>query len=121
MTAPALGPKLRHDLSFTDLYDRDGLVRLDAAFVDWLKAIDDWRGSAQECARAEGGEVSGRNSCRGPWATAAGMSSAMDRNKVRMPRRGAVQFSASNPRGAADLALHGSDKRHGWGMNNSPD
>src|SRR6266446_4151941 len=40
MTAPALGPKLRHDLSFTDLYDRDGLVRLDAAFVDWLKAFD---------------------------------------------------------------------------------
>ena len=40
MTAPALGPKLRHDLSFTDLYDRDGLVRLDAAFVGWLKEID---------------------------------------------------------------------------------
>jgi len=40
MTAPALGPKLQHDLSFTDLYDRDGLVRLDAAFVGWLKEID---------------------------------------------------------------------------------
>src|SRR5258705_5574868 len=40
MTAPALGPKLRHDLSFTDLYDREGLARLDAAFVDWLKGVN---------------------------------------------------------------------------------
>ncbi|MGH8430606.1 MAG: pyridine nucleotide-disulfide oxidoreductase, partial [Solimonas sp.] len=34
------GPSLGHDLSFTDLYDREGLVRLDAAFVDWLKDVD---------------------------------------------------------------------------------
>src|SRR5262245_1542540 len=34
MTAPALG----HGLSFTDLYDREGLARLDAIFVDWLKS-----------------------------------------------------------------------------------
>ena len=33
MASPALG----HGLGFTDLYDREGLVRLDAAFVDWLK------------------------------------------------------------------------------------
>ncbi|HYC63492.1 MAG TPA: hypothetical protein VEC14_02080, partial [Reyranellaceae bacterium] len=33
MTALALG----HGLSFPDLYDRDGLVRLDAAFVAWLE------------------------------------------------------------------------------------
>ncbi|MBM4073674.1 MAG: pyridine nucleotide-disulfide oxidoreductase, partial [Planctomycetes bacterium] len=31
-------PTLSHGLSFADLYDRDGLVRLDAAFVDWLKS-----------------------------------------------------------------------------------
>jgi NADPH-dependent glutamate synthase beta subunit-like oxidoreductase/NAD(P)H-flavin reductase len=30
-------PSLSHGLGFTDLYDREGLVRLDAAFVDWLK------------------------------------------------------------------------------------
>ena len=28
---------LSHGFGFTDLYDRDGLVRLDAAFVGWLK------------------------------------------------------------------------------------
>jgi NADPH-dependent glutamate synthase beta subunit-like oxidoreductase/NAD(P)H-flavin reductase len=33
-------PQLAHGLSFTDLYDRAGLVRLDAAFVDWLKGIN---------------------------------------------------------------------------------
>ena len=36
MTAPALG----HGLSFTDLYDRDGLARLDAAFAGWLQTTD---------------------------------------------------------------------------------
>ncbi len=30
-------PSLSHGLGFTDLYDREGLVRLDAAFADWLK------------------------------------------------------------------------------------
>ncbi|MFO1161442.1 MAG: FAD-dependent oxidoreductase [Reyranellaceae bacterium] len=33
-------PPLSHGLSFNDLYDRDGLVRLDAAFVDWLKGAN---------------------------------------------------------------------------------
>ena len=36
MTAPVLG----HGLSFTDLYDRDGLARLDAAFAGWLQTVD---------------------------------------------------------------------------------
>src|SRR5512139_3922926 len=40
MTAPALGPPLSHGLSFTDLYDREGLARLDAAFVSWLQAAN---------------------------------------------------------------------------------
>ena len=33
-----LSPSLSHGLGFPDLYDREGLVRLDAAFVEWLKA-----------------------------------------------------------------------------------
>ena len=38
MTALAPGPlTLRHGLGFPDLYDRDGLARLDAAFVAWLE------------------------------------------------------------------------------------
>ena len=36
MTAPTLA----HGLSFDDLYDREGLCRLDAAFVGWLKDVN---------------------------------------------------------------------------------
>ena len=32
--------KLAHGLSFADLYRREGLVRLDAAFVEFLKTAD---------------------------------------------------------------------------------
>lgn len=37
MTAPALALSLAHGLSFDDLHGRDGLARLDAAFVAWLE------------------------------------------------------------------------------------
>jgi len=40
MTAPQLGPSLAHGLSFQDLYARDGLSRLDAAFVAWLQGVN---------------------------------------------------------------------------------
>jgi NADPH-dependent glutamate synthase beta subunit-like oxidoreductase/NAD(P)H-flavin reductase len=40
MNAPALGSSLAHGLGFHDLYDREGLARLDAAFVAWLKDAD---------------------------------------------------------------------------------
>src|SRR5262249_12029268 len=33
-------PALAHGLSFPDLYDRAGLARLDAAFIDWLKEVN---------------------------------------------------------------------------------
>ncbi|MGH7125700.1 MAG: pyridine nucleotide-disulfide oxidoreductase, partial [Stellaceae bacterium] len=31
--------QLKHDLAFEDLYRRDGLVRLDAAFISWLASV----------------------------------------------------------------------------------
>ncbi|MBX9946863.1 MAG: FAD-dependent oxidoreductase [Reyranella sp.] len=40
MTAPAPAPRLSHGFGFTDLYDREGLARLDAAFAGWLQAAD---------------------------------------------------------------------------------
>src|SRR5262249_49102625 len=33
-------PALALGLSFPDLYDREGLARLDAAFIDWLKDVN---------------------------------------------------------------------------------
>ncbi|MFD2184090.1 FAD-dependent oxidoreductase [Rhodoplanes azumiensis] len=38
--ADAAPLRLAHGLAFADLYNRDGLVRLDAAFVAWLAAAD---------------------------------------------------------------------------------
>jgi NADPH-dependent glutamate synthase beta subunit-like oxidoreductase/NAD(P)H-flavin reductase len=40
MTAPSLSPSLAYGLSFTDLYDREGLARLDAAFAGWLQTVN---------------------------------------------------------------------------------
>ncbi|MDP1962399.1 MAG: pyridine nucleotide-disulfide oxidoreductase, partial [Reyranella sp.] len=40
MNAPRLAPVLTHGLGFNDLYDRDGLGRLDAAFAAWLQGVD---------------------------------------------------------------------------------
>ena len=40
MNAPRLAPVLSHGLGFDDLYDRDGLGRLDAAFAAWLQGVD---------------------------------------------------------------------------------
>ncbi len=40
MNAPRLAPALSHGFSFNDLYDRDGLGRLDAAFAAWLQGVD---------------------------------------------------------------------------------
>jgi hypothetical protein len=37
MTASPLAPPVTFGSSFNDFYDREGLVRLDAAFVEWLK------------------------------------------------------------------------------------
>ncbi|CAN5695762.1 FAD-dependent oxidoreductase [soil metagenome] len=40
MNAPALALSLAYGLSFDDLHDREGLARLDAAFVAWLQDIN---------------------------------------------------------------------------------
>ncbi|HTE82158.1 MAG TPA: FAD-dependent oxidoreductase, partial [Reyranella sp.] len=40
MNAPALALSLAHGLSFDDLHDRDGLARLDCAFVAWLQVAN---------------------------------------------------------------------------------
>lgn len=37
MSDSRLVPSLMHGLSFDDLHDREGIARLDAAFVEWLK------------------------------------------------------------------------------------
>jgi hypothetical protein len=45
----------------------------------------------------------------------------LDRAKFRMPQRAQISFSLSNPFGAADLAVNGSNRLRGWGQQTFPD
>ena len=78
-------------------------------------------GSVKKCLTMQLGRIASRNSCRGPWSSNASLNITLDRVKFRMPQRLNVSFSLSNPMGAADLALHGSDKLRGWGQTPTPD
>ncbi len=75
----------------------------------------------RRCLESQLGRIAGRNSCRGPWTSSASLNVTLDRARFRMPDRGTISFSLSNPLGAADLLLHGSDNLHGWGQAAYPD
>ena len=57
MNAPRLAPVLSHGFSFNDLYDRDGLGRLDAAFAVWLQGVDAGLHARLMAGRATPGEL----------------------------------------------------------------
>lgn len=78
-------------------------------------------GSTRLCLERQLGRVAERNSCRGPWSSSASMTITLDRAKFRMPQRAALNFSLSNPLGAADLAFNGSGNLRGWGQSPFPD
>jgi hypothetical protein len=75
----------------------------------------------RECLEKQVGSIAGRNSCRGPWSSSASLNITIDRAKFRIPQRGALTFSLSNPLGGADLLLNGSDNLKGWGQTPTPD
>jgi len=76
---------------------------------------------AKKCLEKQLGRIAGRNTCQAPWLNSASMSISFNPIKVRMPQRATLSFQLSNPLGAADLALHGSNKLHGWGQPVFPD
>jgi hypothetical protein len=78
-------------------------------------------GATRECLEKQIGVIAARNSCRGPWSSTAQLNITIDRAKFRVPNRAAISFSLSNPLGAADLALNGSQHLKGWGQNALPD
>ena len=61
MNAPRLAPVLSHGFSFNDLYDRDGLTRLDAAFAAWLQGVDAGLHARLMAARATPGELADKD------------------------------------------------------------
>jgi hypothetical protein len=77
--------------------------------------------AVRECLGGQLGRVAARNSCRGPWSSTASLNLTLDRVKFRMPQRASISLSLSNPLGAADLLVNGSDNLRGWGATPSPD
>ena len=77
--------------------------------------------SVRNCLQKQTGTIAGRNSCRGPWTTSAYLNISLDRAKFHIPQRGEISFGLSNPLGAADLLINGSDNRRGWGQTSFPD
>ncbi|MEX2179974.1 MAG: TonB-dependent receptor [Gemmatimonadaceae bacterium] len=77
--------------------------------------------AARNCLSRQLGSLAGRLSCEGPWTSTANMSLSFNPIKVRMPQRATLSFNLSNPLGAADLMMHGSDGLRGWGQTPFPD
>ena len=76
---------------------------------------------ASECLQKQLGQLASRNSCQAPWYSTASMSISFNPVKVRMPQRATLSLQLSNPLGAADLLMHGSNKLRGWGQPSIPD
>jgi hypothetical protein len=77
--------------------------------------------SARECLSRQLGNLAARNSCEGPWTSSATLSFSFNPVKLRMPQRATISFQLSNPLGAADLLVNGSDDLRGWGQMPVPD
>ena len=100
----------------------DPAATTDTAIVNGMQSLlASGSASARECLAAQLGRIASRNSCRGPWTSNATMSFSFNPLKVRMPQRATLSFQLSNPLGAADLLVNGSDRLRGWGQNVTPD
>jgi hypothetical protein len=83
--------------------------------------LDGVSGRTRDCLKRQLGRLAGRNSCDGPWTSSASLNIRLDPVKFRMPQRAQIQFSLSNPLGAADLVVNGSRGLRGWGQSFTPD
>lgn len=106
-----------HDAAFvfdpatvSDPTVRDGILAL----------LHDSPSRVRRCLDSQLGTTASRNSCVGPWLTAADVA-------LRIPiaehpfRPSNVVIRAQNVLGLADRALHGEERRRGWGDFPTPD
>jgi hypothetical protein len=94
----------------------------DPAVASAMKSLlENGSSAARDCLNAQLGKLAARNSCQGPWISTASLSISFNPVKVRMPQRATLSFQLSNPLGAADLLLHGSNGLRGWGQPSFPD
>jgi hypothetical protein len=100
----------------------DPTTAKDPAVASGIEALlEHGSAAARDCLRRQLGTLAGRNSCEGPWTSTANLSLVFNPVRVRMPQRATLSFNISNPLGAADLLLHGSNRLHGWGQQAFPD
>jgi carboxypeptidase family protein len=100
----------------------DPATAKDPAVGSGIEALlDHGSSAARECLQKQLGNLASRNSCEGPWTSTANLSLTFNPMRVRMPQRATLSFNISNPLGAADLLMHGSDRLHGWGQAAFPD
>lgn len=83
--------------------------------------LENASGGVRRCIERQLNSIAARNSCRGPWTSGASLMVTLDRAKFRFPQRGSLSFSISNPLGAADLLMNGSQGLRGWGQNATAD
>jgi hypothetical protein len=94
----------------------------DPALADGINALlSSGSSGARACLSRQVGTLAARFSCQGPWSSTASMSFTFNPIKVRMPQRASLSFQLSNPLGAADLLVNGSDRLRGWGQMIVPD
>ncbi|HVE35566.1 MAG TPA: TonB-dependent receptor, partial [Gemmatimonadaceae bacterium] len=119
---PVVAGDINGDGYFNDRAFIYSATAADPAVADGMRQLLAGAPAAtRECLESQLGKIASRNSCHGPWSSTASLSMTLDRAKFRMPQRANVQFSLSNPIGAADLAVNGSGHLKGWGQNVSPD
>lgn len=78
-------------------------------------------GAARDCILRQLGRVAARNSCQAPWSSTSNLTVGINPEKLRLPSRVNVALYVNNALGAADLVLHGENKRRGWGQPITPD
>ena len=96
----------------------DGFLN-DRAFV--FAAPAGLEPSARDCLLRQIGQLAARGSCHAPWTANAGLQLKFNPQKIGLPKRLRVILDVQNPLGLADLALHGGNDIHGWGLNIPPD
>ena len=70
----------------------------------------------RDCLARQLDRIAGRNSCRGSWISTGALNVSVDRATLRLPYRTVMSLAFSNPLGAADLLINGSDNLRGWGQ-----
>ena len=100
----------------------DPVATPDAAVASAMRSLlQSGSDAARSCLSSQLGKLATRNACQGPWTSTASMSVSFNPVKVRMPQRATLSFQLSNPLGAADMLVNGSNNLRGWGQPSQPD